>query len=154
VTLENGKQRSPLVERLGLQPHIEGGWFREIWKTPQDIPQSVLGDRYTGSRPAATSVYFLLHPGEESAWHKVTSDELWLWHSGSPVVLTLGGGGDEPGEETELMLGVDWEAGQEPQGLVPGGVWQKARPLGEEPALVTCIVAPGFHYDDFKLVKK
>jgi len=151
---EKVTERSPLVERLGLQPHVEGGWFKEMWRTAQNIPQSALGAAYSGDRSAATSVYFLLHPGEESAWHKVTSDELWLWHSGSPIVLTLGGSGDEPGEETDLILGVDWAAGQEPQGLVPGGVWQKARPLSDEPGLCTCIVAPGFHFDDFQLVKK
>jgi len=146
------KQRSPLIDLLQLKPHVEGGWYREMWRTEFEIPKTLLGGEYSGARPAATSVYFLLHPGEVSAWHKVLSDELWLWHSGSPIVLTLGGDGDDPGATKEIVLGTDWSAGQEPQALVPGGVWQTARPLGDEPALVTCIVAPGFHYDDFKLV--
>jgi len=145
-------ERSELVEKLGLQPHVEGGWYREIWKASFTIPHETLGGDYSGPRFAASSIYFVLHPDEQSAWHTVLSDELWLWHSGSPLLLTLGGDGDTPGEETEIIVGGDVAAGQHPQALVPARVWQKARPLGNEPVLVSCVVAPGFHYDDFKLV--
>lgn len=146
--------RSPLVDALGMQPHPEGGWYAETWKASFHIPKEVLGTPYTGSRPAATAVYFLLHPGEVSKWHTVVSDELWLWHAGSPVLLTLGGSGDAPEAQEEIVLGMDVAAGQRPQVLVPGTVWQTARPLGDEPALVTCIVAPGFHFDDFRLIEE
>lgn len=97
---------------------------------------------------------FSLHAHEVSEWHTVLSDELWLWHSGSPIELKLGGNGDNPENEEVLILGMDIGAGQSPQVLVPAGVWQTARPLGDEPVLVTCVVAPGFHFDDFKLVSK
>lgn len=147
-------QRSPLVELLDMQPHPEGGWYKETWKAAFQIPQATLGDAYSGSRQAASAVYFLLHPGEHSAWHTVLSDELWLWHSGSPVVLTLGGDGDEPVPQEELVLGMDIANGQRPQVLVPSRVWQTARPLGDEPVLVTCIVAPAFHFDDFHMIEK
>lgn len=146
--------RSPLVDALGMQPHPEGGWYAETWKASFQIPKEVLGAPYTGPRPAATAVYFLLHPGEVSKWHTVVSDELWLWHAGSPVLLTLGGSGDAPEAQEEIVLGMDVAAGQRPQVLVPGTVWQTARPLGDEPALVTCIVAPGFHFDDFRLIEE
>jgi len=147
------KPLSPLVRALDMQQHPEGGWYKETWKAAFQIPQEVLGDAYSGPRPAATAVYFLLHEDEVSAWHTVLSDELWLWHSGSPVALTLGGKGDKPEPEQEIILGMDIEQGQRPQVLVPASVWQTARPLGKEPALVTCIVAPGFHFDDFRLIE-
>lgn len=148
------KTISPLVEALGLQPHVEGGWFREVWRTGVEIPSSVLGEPYSGPRASATSVYFLLHPGEMSDWHVVLSDELWLYHSGSPVKLTLGGTGDQPEAQQEIILGMDIAAGQQPQVLIPANVWQKAEPMGEDPVLCTCIVSPGFDFADFKLIHK
>lgn len=147
------KSISPLVEALGLQQHREGGWYREIWKASFEIPHQVLGGDYSGPRFAASSIYFVLHPGEQSAWHTVLSDELWLWHSGSALKLTLGGDGENAGEEQELILGPDVLNGQQPQLLVPARVWQKAEPLGDEPVFVSCVVAPGFHYDDFHMIK-
>ncbi|MCA6095272.1 cupin domain-containing protein [Streptomyces sp. SCA3-4] len=140
---------SELVTLLGLQPHVEGGWFRETWQTSgTTVPEG-----YGGPRPYATGIYFLLHPGERSRWHLVRSDELWLWHRGGPLRLRLGGSGPAPDEAgaTEAVLGADVEGGQRPQLLVPGGVWQSAEPAGTEPTLVTCVVAPGFHYEDFTL---
>jgi hypothetical protein len=82
------------------------------------------------------------------------SDEVWFWHSGSPIVLSLGGNGDKPEDVQEVILGLDIAAGQQPQVVVPAGVWQAARTLGAEPTLVSCIVSPEFHFDDFKLIEK
>ena len=82
---------SPLVAALDMQPHVEGGWYKEVWKASYQIPQSVLPEAYSGPRFSASSTYFLLHPHEISEWHTVLSDELWLWHSGSPIELKLGG---------------------------------------------------------------
>lgn len=149
--MENRKL-SPLVKRFDLRPHVEGGWFKETWRTSPDIPQDALGPRYSGPRAAASAVYFLLHPGEVSRWHKVLSDELWLWHSGGPLKLTLGGSGEAPDNGETIILGMDVDKGQSPQGLVPAGVWQMAEPLGDEPAFVSCIVAPAFHFDDFTMM--
>ncbi|CAM3002299.1 cupin domain-containing protein [Paenibacillus sediminis] len=149
---KSGREISPLVKALDLKPHVEGGWYKEIWKASFEIPQEVLGKPYSGPRFAASSIYFLLHPDEFSDWHTVLSDELWLWHSGSPIVLTLGGTGETPEIRQEIVLGPDVENGQHPQVLVPATEWQMARPLGNEPVLVSCVVAPGFHYDDFKLI--
>ncbi|MFD0693037.1 cupin domain-containing protein [Paenibacillus sp. GCM10027628] len=148
------KQLSPLVQALDLKPHPEGGWYKELWKASFEIPKEVLNEAYSGSRYAATSIYFLLHPDECSEWHTVLSDELWLWHSGSPLLLTLGGTAEQPETAKELILGPDVLNGQQPQALVPANVWQKAKPLGNDPVFVSCVVAPGFHYDDFKLIGK
>jgi predicted cupin superfamily sugar epimerase len=131
---------------LNLQQHPEGGWFAETWRSATQIdPQG-----YEGPRPLATSIVFLLLPGEVSAWHVVRSDELWIHQRGGP--LTLGLGGDDPtgpGTPDELQLGTS--AGQSPQLLVPAGHWQTARPTGDEPVLVACVVAPGFDYRDWRL---
>jgi uncharacterized protein len=135
--------RPPLAQRLDLAPHPEGGWFRQTWRCA--VTFSPAG--YPGPRSAATAIYFALHPGEESRWHVVRSDELWFWHSGGPLELRLGGDGAEPGEPRPVLLHPDGQ----PQVLVPGGVWQSAVPAGGEPVLVSCVVAPGFDYDDFRL---
>ncbi len=139
--------RPPLVERLDLAPHPEGGWFRETWRSA--VVFSPAG--YDGPRSAATAIYFVLHPGERSRWHVVRSDELWFWHSGGPLKLRLGGTGEQPSAEEVVLLGGDVAAGQQPQARVPGGVWQAATPAGDLPALVSCVVAPGFDFADFRL---
>jgi predicted cupin superfamily sugar epimerase len=81
----------------------------------------------------------------------VRSDELWLWHGPGTLLLHVGGAGDEPGAESAAMVGGDLAAGQQPQVLVPGGVWQRALPAGAAPVLVSCVVAPGFDFADFRV---
>ncbi|HEY5016867.1 MAG TPA: cupin domain-containing protein [Streptosporangiaceae bacterium] len=139
--------RPPLAEQLDLSPHPEGGWFRQTWRAPVSFSP----EGYAGPRSAATAIYFLLHPGERSRWHLVRSDELWLWHGGGPLEMRLGGTGEEPAAATVLLLGADLDAGQQPQALVPGGVWQCAAPAGPVHVLVSCVVAPGFDFADFRL---
>jgi predicted cupin superfamily sugar epimerase len=136
-----------LAEQLDLQPHPEGGWFRETWRSSA----SFVPPGYPGQRSAATAIYFLLHPGEESRWHVVRSDELWFWHSGGPLMLRLGRAGDQPALEREVVLGGDVSSGEQPQTVVPGGTWQSAAPAGVDPVLVSCVVAPGFDFADFRL---
>ncbi|MFF3341354.1 cupin domain-containing protein [Streptomyces flavidovirens] len=136
---------SEWVARLGLEPHVEGGWFRRTWRTKAEA----VPDGYAGTRPYATGIYFLLHPGEVSRWHRVRSDELWLWHRGGRLTIRLGGSGDAPREGAVSVLGPGVEYEEQPQVLVPAGVWQTAAPAGEEPVLVSCVVAPGFSFEDF-----
>ncbi|MBD0859768.1 cupin domain-containing protein [Gordonia sp. zg691] len=139
------------AKSLDLQPHPEGGWYRQTWRSDVVIPESELSAGYSGDRAAGTAIYFVLLPGEQSAWHTVRGAEIWLHHRGSPIRLDLGGDGEKPGQTTSITLGPDIEAGHRPQGLVPPGVWQRARPLGDESALVSCIVVPGFDFEDFRL---
>jgi uncharacterized protein len=142
-----GTHRPRTAELLDLQPHPEGGWYRETWRSGlESVP-----DGYPGPRAAATVIYFLLRPGEESRWHRVGSDEVWLWHSGGPLRLLDGGAGDRPGPSGDVTLGQDLAAGQVPQHVVPAGRWQAARPAGDSEVLVSCVVAPGFDFDDFTL---
>ncbi|MEV4502922.1 cupin domain-containing protein [Streptomyces klenkii] len=146
---DSAPDTSELVALLGLQPHVEGGWFRETWRTSREA----VPDGYGGPRAFATGIYFLLHPGEVSRWHRVRSDEVWLWHRGGPLRMRLGGAGDKPDEggASEVVVGPAVERGEQPQFLVPGGVWQSAEPAGDEPVLVTCVVAPGFDDADFAM---
>ncbi|GAA1826022.1 cupin domain-containing protein [Planosporangium flavigriseum] len=142
-------RRPPLAEQLDLVPHPEGGWYRQTWRSAieADFPG------YRGPRAVATAIYFLLHPGEESRWHTVRSDELWLWHRGGRLALRLAGSGDAPGADVvEMALGPRVEAHYRPQAVVPGGVWQSAAPMDDEPVLVTCVVAPGFDMADFRMI--
>jgi uncharacterized protein len=144
--------RPALADLLGLEPHPEGGWYRRTWHSEQSFSP----DGYDGPRPAATAIYFLLSPGETSQWHVVKSDEIWLFHRGGPLILRLGGNGDEPDEPgaVSVLLGDDLAAGARPQLVVPGGVWQTASPATDEAALVSCVVAPGFDFADFRLYQK
>ncbi|MFB4264846.1 cupin domain-containing protein [Nonomuraea sp. GTA35] len=130
-------ERPPIAEALDLLPHPEGGWFKETYRSPVTFTP----DGYPGPRASATAIYFLLHPGEESVPHMVTSAEIWLWHRGGPLDLTIG-------DET-VVLGPGVEHGQVPQAVVPGGVWQSARPAGDTEVLVSCLVSPGFDFADF-----
>jgi predicted cupin superfamily sugar epimerase len=139
--------RPAIAESLDLLPHPEGGWFRETWRTKAAFRP----EGYPGERSAATAIYFLLPPGEESMWHAVRSDELWLWHRGGPLNLLLGGDGNRPVQEpSTIALGPDLAGGQLPQVVVPAGTWQAAHPAGAEDVLVSCVVSPGFDFADFQ----
>jgi len=140
--------RPSLAEALDLAPHPEGGWFRETWR----VGVTLRPDGYPGERATATGIYYLLTPDDESRWHRVRSDELWLWHRGGPLLLRLGGDAERPEEPAApVVLGPHVEEGQTPQALVPAGVWQAARPASGEPVLVSCVVSPGFDFADFEL---
>jgi predicted cupin superfamily sugar epimerase len=134
--------KPPLAEALDLHPHPEGGWYRQTWVSPASVE---LPDGRV--RPTATLIYFLLPAGESSAWHRVSSDEVWLAHHGS-VTLELGGDGPVPVRRTTLMVDVDL-----PQAVVPAGTWQRTRPCATD-ALVSCLVSPGFDFEDFELAEE
>jgi uncharacterized protein len=142
-------RRPELAELLDLSPHPEGGWFRETYRS--EVAFEPPG--YGAPRATATAIYYLLGPGDESRWHTVRSDELWLWHRGGPLELSLAGGGERPDPEpTRIVLGPDPAAGQVPQATVPAGTWQSARPARDAEVLVSCVVSPGFDFEDFRLI--
>lgn len=126
-------------DSLGMQPHPEGGWYREGWR------HEVSTSTARGPRPLMTCVSFLLLPGEASAWHRVASAELWLWQGGGPLLLTTGGFGAQP------VSGVSIELSAGGQYLVRPDEWQTARPASDRAVLVACVVSPGFVFEDFVL---
>jgi predicted cupin superfamily sugar epimerase len=134
----------PLAVSLELAPHPEGGWYRQTWVSPQQV--SLPDGRV---RPTATLIHFLLPAGESSTWHRVASDELWLAHLGT-VTLELGGDGATPAAATRVTVGVDLGSGEQAQALVPAGVWQRTL-VSDRDALVSCLVSPGFDFEDFEL---
>ncbi|MBV2364374.1 cupin domain-containing protein [Streptomonospora nanhaiensis] len=141
------ERRGPTAELLDLLPHPEGGWYGSTWRAGP----TVRPEGYAGERPTATAIHFLLHPGEFSRWHRVRSDEVWVFNRGGALELLLGGDGDDPAAEHErVALGTDLEAGRRLQAVVPGGTWQAARLLADQEALVTCVVSPGFDFADFE----
>lgn len=145
----NSSHRPLLAEALDLLRHPEGGWYRETWRT--DLTSRP--DGYPGERSSASAIYFLLQPGEESAWHRVRGDELWLWHRGGPLTLRLGGHDERPHHQPEsVTLGPAVERGEQPQALVRAGTWQAARPADDEEVLVSCVVSPGFEFADFEML--
>jgi predicted cupin superfamily sugar epimerase len=134
----------PLAVALGLAPHPEGGWYRQTWASTHPV---TLRDGRV--RPTATLIHFLLPAGESSAWHRVASDEVWLAHLGA-VTLELGGDGPGPVAAESLRVGVDLGSGEQAQALVAAGVWQRTL-VSDTDALVSCLVSPGFDFEDFEL---
>jgi uncharacterized protein len=136
-----------LVAALGLLPHPEGGHYRETFRSPP-LPFDLPG---RGSRAASTAIYYLLGPGDFSAFHRVRSDEVWHHYAGAPLDLyTLR---ETPGgpEQRRVRLGPDVLAGEVPQAVVEAGVFQAARSSESDYALCGCTVAPGFDFSDFEI---
>ncbi len=131
-----------LIALIGLQPHPEGGRFVETYRAPADTPDA---------RGAVTAIYFLLKAGERSHWHTVDAVEIWLWHGGAPLELSVWEDGGEGHRDVgRHRLGMDLEAGERPQAVVPVGAWQSARSLGDW-TLVSCTVAPAFAFAGFRM---
>ena len=127
-----------VIAALDLKPHPEGGHFRETFRDDATID---------GERSASTAIYFLLEDGQTSRWHTVDAAELWMWHAGAPLELSLA----PPGGEARIhMLGFDPGRAILPQAIVPAHWWQQARSLGAW-SLVTCTVAPGFRFEGFRM---
>ena len=124
-----------IIDRLKLEPHPEGGFYRQTWRAENE------------GRAVGTCIYFLLKDGGHSHWHKVDATEIWLYHAGAPLVLSLSASDDGPA--TDHLLSPDLTVG-EPQLIVPEGHWQAARTTGEY-TLVSCTVSPGFEFEGFTL---
>ena len=138
-----------IITALDLQPHPEGGYYRETYRGELTLPADALPASYAGPRAIATGIYYLLTADTFSAMHRVRSDEQFHFYLGDPVDL-LELSPDGSGRVT--TLGSDLLAGERPQWLVPAGAWQGARLLpGGEFALRGCTVAPGFAFDDFEI---
>jgi uncharacterized protein len=138
-----------LIAALELQPHPEGGWYREVYRSADRFAPSALPERYLGSRAYLSSIYFLLHSGEVSRFHRLHSDEVWHFYDGSALILHLL---YPDGSYARVRLGKDSRNGDEYFAAVPRGVWMAAEgPIGHRFSLVGCTVAPGFDFIDFEL---
>ncbi len=138
-----------LIALLNLQPHPrEGGFFRETYRSGHRLPAPALPGHYGAERSVSTAIYYLLTPGTCSALHRLATDEIFHFYFGGPVrMLQL----HPDGQGREVILGPDPTRGQEPQVIVPAGVWQGSLlEPGAEFALLGCTVAPGFEYADYQ----
>lgn len=132
------------IRALGLAAHPEGGWFREVFRSPERVPASALPARFGGERSLATSILYMLVAGERSRFHRLRADELWNHHWGHEMVLHL----LERGGARMEVVGPGL-----PPVLVPHGTWFAAVPGGEL-AVVGCLVSPGFEFEDFELAER
>jgi predicted cupin superfamily sugar epimerase len=138
-----------LIRLLNLQPHPkEGGFFRETYRAAEQVDAAALPAHYAGPRSHGTAIYYLLTPTTFSALHRLASDEVFHSYLGDPVeMLQL----HPDGSGQVVTLGPDVTAGQQPQVVVPRGVWQGSRLAdGGRFALLGCTVAPGFDYADYE----
>ena len=127
-----------LLEALALQPHPEGGWYRETWRAPSAH----------GERASASAILFLLAAGQRSHWHQVDAAEIWMFQAGSPLRLLTAPHGKGP--VLQEMLGADILAGERPQLVVEANHWQSAE-TGLGWTLVSCLVSPAFEFKGFTL---
>lgn len=134
------------IETLDLCPHPEGGYFRETYRSSEEIAHGALPARFSGARAFATAIYFLLPGDAFSAFHRIRADELWHFHAGAALTIHLIAPG---GDYRALMVGPDGPF----QAVVPAGCWFGAEAAGAY-ALVSCTVAPGFDFDDFELADR
>lgn len=123
-----------LIDTLALEPHPEGGWYRQLFKSEERVTRQHDG----ADRSALTTIYFLLVEGTYSAWHRVESDEVWHFYEGDPLELLIR---DQP----PVVLDANHRVH-----VVPARAWQAARPLGAY-TLVGCTVGPGFEFADFAM---
>jgi predicted cupin superfamily sugar epimerase len=140
------------IEKLGLEAHPEGGYFRQTYKADLMLVKDSLPPEFAGARAASTAIYFLLRGKEFSAFHRLRSDEVWHFYVGSTLVVHVI---DEAGRYSEILLGNDPDAGEVLQAVVKAGCWFASRVKdGKSFALVGCTVAPGFEFEDFEMGKR
>ena len=135
-----------LIRSLNLQPHPEGGYFKETYRAAK-----TLGVEAEKLRNLSTAIYYLLEGQDFSALHRIQSDELWFFHQGEPLEIVS----IQEGKLVSTVLGNDVSNGEIPQAVVPAGAWFGARiKSGSGFALVSCTVAPGFDFADFELANR
>ena len=135
-------QAREIIENLGLMPHPEGGWYREVYRSTRQV------GREHAARSALTTIYYLLERGQVSRWHVVDADEAWHFYAGAPLELFAYHPGSR--ELVRQVLSAPGSGGQ-PVAVVAADLWQAARCLGDY-SLLGCTVGPGFEYSGFRLV--
>ena len=135
-----------LIQTLSLQPHPEGGYFRETYRSAETLTTA-----QGKVRNVSTAIFYLLENKNKSVFHKIKSDELWFFHQGQPLELVS----IENGKLNKLILGNDVSRGEVPQVRIPANTWFAAKIKGDiGHSLVSCTVAPGFDFSDFELAQR
>jgi predicted cupin superfamily sugar epimerase len=138
------------IRTLNLTKHPEGGYFQESYRCPEKI--YLQSGSSSIERNSASSIYFLLPGNEVSCFHRLRYDEIWYYHTGSPLTISMI---DESGRLSERKLGLDTAMGESPQVVVPRGYIFGAKVCrADSYTLIGCVVAPGFDYQDFELLSR
>ena len=143
-----------LIQKLKLETHPEGGYFKELYRSVETINKDALPERYSGDRCFSTSIYYLLRGNQKSTLHRLKSDEIWHFYLGSQLRLYMI---DSSGIFESVVLGQNIFDGETPQFVIPKGIWFGAHPMstdGNDFSLVGCTVAPGFDFKDFEMGNK
>ena len=150
--MDAGETVDLLVARLNLKAHPEGGYYREVYRSKGQIPQTALGPGFTGPRNYSTSIYFLLTSDNFSSFHRIRQDEVWHFYLGSALHVHV----IEPaGKLTTHVVGSNIAQGELPQVVVPAGCWfASGVSKSDSFSLVGCTVSPGFDFDDFELANR
>jgi uncharacterized protein len=145
------------IRQLQLQQHVEGGWYREVYRSSLELQEQWMPGILHGNRSIATHIYFLLQQGEFSAFHRIRSDEGWHFYDGDPLIVYEI---DTTGQLTEHRLGTDLNNGSLPFCMIKKGSWFGSRPVVRSIqatdrgfSLVGCSVSPGFDFHDLELAK-
>ena len=134
-----------IIQKLQLQPHPEGGYYKETYRCNQRMPTN------TGDRNVSTAIYYLLEDDNKSHFHRIHSDELWFFHLGEPLEIVY----IRDGKLETILLGNDLSKGQMPQAVIPANSWFASHIKNEKGfTLVSCTVAPGFDFADFEMAKR
>jgi predicted cupin superfamily sugar epimerase len=137
------------IEKLQLNPHPEGGYYRETYRSDVVLASEILPSRFTGARAASTAIYFLIDGENFSAFHRLSSDELWHFYAGSALLVHVI---NPSGAYSSVRLGNEFDAGEVPQAVVPAGKWFASHVADWKSwALVGCTVSPGFDFADFEI---
>ncbi len=139
---------SHYIDNLNMQPHPEGGFYATVFRHPVFIPEEAHPAIPKGGRPLSSTIYYLLHSGEVSRFHRLGSDEMWFFHDGCPMVIHT----FRNGIYARKLLGLNVADGQLPQQLLAAGTIFGAEPMHPDSfSLVSCMVSPGFDFQDFHL---
>lgn len=137
-----------IIDGLGLHPHPEGGYYKEIYRSGEIIPKETLPDRYKSDRAISTSIYYMLTGEDFSSFHRLKSDEIWHFYSGSQIILHLL---DEKTGYKQIILGNNFFNGEIPQFVIEKGIYFAAEVADKSSySLIGCTVAPGFDFEDFE----
>ena len=135
-----------IIEELQLQPHPEGGFYAETYKSSA-FTLNQNGEK----RNLSTAIYFLLHDTNKSNFHRIQSDELWFFHQGEPLEIVF----VKEGVLNSIILGNSFENGEVPQATIPSNTWFASSVKQRKGySFVSCTVAPGFDFADFELASR
>jgi predicted cupin superfamily sugar epimerase len=141
-----------IAKQLQLQPHPEGGYFKETYRSQGSINQSDLSDDISGNRNYSTAIYFLLTSDSFSAFHRIKQDEIWHFYKGNPIKLHVI---SAEGVYTNVIIGNNLGNGELPQYVVNAKDWFAAEVIGANTfSLLGCTVSPGFDFKDFELAER